>query len=431
MTISKTVISYKGYNPYALPKWFPFSRSQDKVFSSRFNKSFKDRALSSIFKTVKEWLEYFSRSAVYFATTKEFNDNLDDDILISSREKLRAVGGERHFLETYDGARIDTMFFSAKSFRKIVEEKGGRFDLIDEGEERREVLDIFSSELYDLLSEMNIFIHTLPSAHGRILMNCKFSKEKGDDSLSRLEKNQPVVTILTLGNGCLYEFMRRRILYTLLFGQDCMVFNIRGTGRSKGVPTKNRTYIDIETVYQYLIHEKKYLKSNISVWGYCLGGFLATNLADSHSGVNLLLDRCMPDMSPFLTRYVMERTFVINDQRVSLIRKVGDCFLRNFVLRPYFKFIVGYSIASKLKILGNLCMVNASSDATILADEREQLRREVFDSKNDATQIIYDGEHIGDWDSQTLEAYFYYLTATELGRSYGISPTTAIPANDG
>ena len=62
-------------------------------------------------------------------------------------------------------------------------------------------------------------------------------------------------------------------------GFNFLIFDYRGFGASTGKPSEEGTYIDADTVWQYLIEQKKLSPDEIIVVGRSLGGGVAAELA--------------------------------------------------------------------------------------------------------------------------------------------------------
>ena len=62
-------------------------------------------------------------------------------------------------------------------------------------------------------------------------------------------------------------------------GLSTFIFDYRGYGRSDGAPTEQRTYLDAEAAWSYLVHERGLSPSQIVFFGRSLGGSIAAWLA--------------------------------------------------------------------------------------------------------------------------------------------------------
>ncbi len=89
-----------------------------------------------------------------------------------------------------------------------------------------------------------------------------------------------------------YNLERIRFYYDL--GFSILAFDYRGYGQSitslmELVPTEESTCTDAETVWQYLITERKIRPENITIMGHSMGGAIAINLAARHPNAARLI----------------------------------------------------------------------------------------------------------------------------------------------
>lgn len=73
-------------------------------------------------------------------------------------------------------------------------------------------------------------------------------------------------------------------------GASVLLFDYRGYGRSKGVPTEAGTYRDAELFYRWLIEIKKVPPSRIVLYGESLGNGVAIEMALRHKPLGLIVD---------------------------------------------------------------------------------------------------------------------------------------------
>lgn len=60
---------------------------------------------------------------------------------------------------------------------------------------------------------------------------------------------------------------------------SAIIFDYRGFGKSSGSPDELGSYLDVETVWSYLVLERKFSPEDIVIWGRSLGGGVASYLA--------------------------------------------------------------------------------------------------------------------------------------------------------
>jgi hypothetical protein len=176
----------------------------------------------------------------------------------------------------------------------------------------------------------------------------------------------------------------------------------------------------METVFQYLNQEKKYLKNNITAHGYCLGSGFATALAAAHPGVNLVIERCYSKASNVLAEVFLKRIFRSPENRVvSLIKRVAQPIISNLASI----LIIDYDNLSKIKkVSGKICIVDATFDDVMPSGDIAELRKEAQKHAKDVSNITFQGNHTGNWGDDALLAFSPYLKKAGLIRSYGISP---------
>jgi fermentation-respiration switch protein FrsA (DUF1100 family) len=80
-------------------------------------------------------------------------------------------------------------------------------------------------------------------------------------------------------------------------GFNFLIFDYRGFGTSTGKPTEQGTYLDADTVWQYLINEKKLAPEQIIVAGRSLGGGVAAELAKKIRPAMLVLESTFTSMT--------------------------------------------------------------------------------------------------------------------------------------
>lgn len=75
----------------------------------------------------------------------------------------------------------------------------------------------------------------------------------------------------------------------LALGHNVMTFNYRGFGLSEGEASESGLYMDGEAAYQYILNNGV-TTSDLVVYGYSLGGAVASDLAAKHK-IDVVLDR--------------------------------------------------------------------------------------------------------------------------------------------
>lgn len=105
-------------------------------------------------------------------------------------------------------------------------------------------------------------------------------------------------TVLYLGgNGFVMETSYHIITSILKQNVDLLVFNYRGYGRNKGVPSIEGIKSDALAAYDYLVGEKNIKADNIILHGHSMGTFLATYTASQRGSSALLLESPITDLN--------------------------------------------------------------------------------------------------------------------------------------
>jgi pimeloyl-ACP methyl ester carboxylesterase len=357
---------------------------------------------------------------VYHASSEKYRMKLDADRLEKSREDLRAIGGQTVALQTVDGDWIEAMYFDVNDFKSAMVGHGGRFVVDPSG---KQFLRSYSDELTTLLRK-------------NLKLEGKYVKDEAvpDDLVFQVElpssaPGDPLVgkkqvMILTQGNGGIFEKDRTTVAQTLFKGQSCMVFNVRGTGRSHGKPNEERSYRDIEAVYQFL-RSKGFNPEEMCVNGYCLGAGLAVDLASRHP-VHLILDRPFARigdvMADIARDFVMERIKV--DPENWCVQKIGD-LTSDVVASVIDRCVISYNNQSKLpRVQGSILFVHSDQDEVIPLRSRNRMEEAVRACPNATIQTSDEFEHNDPWDEETEEIYQDHLRKHGMVRRY---PNTAIP----
>lgn len=123
--------------------------------------------------------------------------------------------------------------------------------------------------------------------------NCQLRSETAVLDALWLEgkKDYPVI-LYSHGN---YETLKdiRPLCYEFrLQGYGVLAYDYAGYGSSSGKPSAKQAYSDIESAYDFLIHEKGVPPANILIVGYSVGSGPSCHLASMHDAKALVL--CAP-----------------------------------------------------------------------------------------------------------------------------------------
>jgi pimeloyl-ACP methyl ester carboxylesterase len=370
-------------------------------------------ALTSLSRSAKSLLQKPFADHIFRASSPDFKKEMDVERLEHSRERLREIGGETVVIETKNGAHIEGMYIDILKFKEAIWKFGGQFTVNEEG---KLILRSFSSDLNTILTDTlrlklvqnsspeypdPVFEAILPLAHL-------------DPHLSIEEKQ---VTILTHGNGTIFEMNRSRIGSILMSGHSCIVFNIQGTGRSHGAPTEENTYADVESIY-YFLRSKGYNDTQITVLGHCLGSGLAAELAARYP-VHLVLDRPFAKlgdpMSAFAVREAIKKLKVDpNSRSVSFARKILETVLPNAINWA----LISYDNHSKMgRVRGSICYIHSEIDQVIPKYSQDQMKEKMI-ARGGMVKTSDQFDHNDFWDAETLEQYQKHQRTHNTFRSF-------------
>lgn len=207
--------------------------------------------------------------------------------------------------------------------------------------------------------------------------------------LSESGSSEPTV-LLAGGSGMGYPAYKGFAASYLIRGMNVMMIDFRGYGESEGSPTDHKTYLDLETAYQYLKEVHHVENKDILVHGHCQGAGPGSNLAGRRKDVNLLIDRSFADYSEMSRR----RYPLIG----GLIAKIMPS-------------ILNYNNAENLKkVTGHTAIVFGTEDEVIPDSQIDKLIESTPATKKTHKIIEANISHTGMWadnivDSQVLDAF--------------------------
>lgn len=360
------------------------------------------------------------RKYVYYASSDAFKAKMDAARIDLSRQAMREFGGKTVAIQTKDGDWIEGMFFDAEDFKRAIVQAGGRFIVTASGEQLiRSYDDRLTKALKAGLKLDGTYVDD-PHVDDDLVFQVKLPPATlVEPSISRKQ-----VMILTQGNGGIFEMDRAHIGETLLTGQSCMVFNLRGTGRSHGAPNENRTYEDIDAVYQFL-RSKGFAPSQIGVKGYCLGAGLAVELATRHP-VHLILDRPFSRIGDIVGDIAADlATEYMKTDPKTLKGRILRGLVTRLVATGTDTFAISYNNASKIhRVQGSILFIHSDVDEVIPERSREIIQAAV---RKHPRATIHTSDKFGHnhfWDEATDRFHLQHLKRGGLFRRY---PNTAVP----
>jgi fermentation-respiration switch protein FrsA (DUF1100 family) len=108
-------------------------------------------------------------------------------------------------------------------------------------------------------------------------------------------------------------------------GLNFLIFDYRGYGISTGKPTEKGTYLDADSVWQYLIEERKLEPQEIIISGRSLGGGIAAELAKKVRPAMLVMESTFTSMTEVSAKhYPFMPTGLIVKHEYETILKLKD-----------------------------------------------------------------------------------------------------------
>lgn len=405
------------------------SKPSRSVFSS-----FSVACFNYIRSSIRSTGQYFLRERIYPLSSSKIKLQYAEDRLEKSRKVLEMIGGERITLHTSDGAALQAMFFDVQIFHKRILEQGGSFFTNENGELVLRLYNDFILDLFETLFKQTAQ-PVVDDDYG--FENCKeivlSPPLQNDQSIPLIHESRAM--ILTQGNYGILEVSRKMIMDALLTGQSCLIFNLRGTGKSSHSPHEEGTYSDVTAAYRYL-KSKSYKDDQITVRGYCLGSGLATELAKDFP-IHLVLDRPFGKIGdPMIEKSLSNATQFLHQKL-----KMGKVFqlmgwvgaksgLDRFGVLAKRKLamivnsmIISYDNASKLgQARASVCLIQSNRDQMIPSFSREEMQRVAVTLS--AVTIHESGsyDHVEPWDLQTTDVYQRHLLKFGLLRKFPETP---------
>ncbi|MBL4711873.1 MAG: alpha/beta hydrolase [Gammaproteobacteria bacterium] len=102
-------------------------------------------------------------------------------------------------------------------------------------------------------------------------------------------------------------------------GYSVIIYDYSGYGLSKGSPSEQQVYNDVQAVYDYLINIKKLVPEQIISYGHSLGAAIATDLAYTRPVAALVLE------NPFVTAFRVKTVYkLVPFDKFASIDKIGQ-----------------------------------------------------------------------------------------------------------
>ncbi len=265
------------------------------------------------------------------------------------RAQLTSLGGERVQIHTPDGVKLDSMYLDARAFRQTLADAKGKLATYETADENGKARTLQAIELPDDRTAAKKILSTLENLHGlpsdpmkvkpkdrhlgsgwspvetagKILLvlseelpdpnseaatlhpffNYDRKTESWSLKSSLVRNEQPLDTsspaagtvIVSSGNAGVYEMDKDLALSFLFRNMNVVLFNYRGYGESKGVPSEQGLKIDMESAYQLAKKRSGHSDSQILFKAFCFSGGPAAYVASKHPETNLFLDQTYSD----------------------------------------------------------------------------------------------------------------------------------------
>jgi len=347
--------------------------------------------------------DFFSKSGL----------GLDPERVKSAMADLAAIGGESVVFKTAHGEKLGGMVFKASKFWTLLLD---RFELIDTPREGRVLVSRqgrfeeiggsgYSIRLTvdedwgfaDLLKRCGFSVEDqaeIPGVEGVRGLVIRFPMPDGPATKVDPKNSSHPTVFLLEGNAGLYTFYREDIALYLQQGMDVVTFNYRGSGESGGTPNGGRLFKDAETVYQYVSKEMGVEDKDLLLYGHCIGGAAAANLAMNHPDAHLILDRTWSSLEKVVSN------------RFGWLKKPAEALLPHL-----FDFNNVSKVAERE---GSTLFIASTSDDVIGNGHVEEMNQKEHEA------IETDRGHGGSWvrEEQTASVVAMFLENRGLGRLY-------------
>lgn len=187
------------------------------------------------------------------------------------------------------------------------------------------------------------------------------------------------------GNGGNISHRLDKILFLHKLGLNVFIFDYRGYGNSKGVPTESGLYLDSKAAGEYIKNRYKteQNKMRIIVYGESLGGAVAIDLASKMKVDGLILEgvfTAAKDMAkiiyPFLPNFLITSKF-------DSLAKIKRTDAPKFLMHSLNDEIVPFSLGKKLFAAANepkefLELSGGHNDAFFISEQKIKIALERF-----------------------------------------------------
>lgn len=251
----------------------------------------------------------------------------------------------------------------------------------------------------------------------------KISETKENDSHGK------GTVLLCMNQTAIYEQHGAEFLTYALEGVNVMAYNDGGKGLSTGLTSKKHINEAVESVYQYLRHEKYVSDEMLLVKGQCFGGAPAAWLSAKHPAVNVMLDQTPANFTETAIQYKNRKLDALNEASeksntfIKFINQLFQSILRSALVDMVFRLLISEYKLNELigKNKGNkLIHINVENNHGAGGDHLvpEHHPQLLIDSINDGGMLTFNpgGEHVTHWftNNDSYNDIMYFMKKHKL-----------------
>jgi len=188
------------------------------------------------------------------------------------------------------------------------------------------------------------------------------------------QNNKPTILYLHGGNKNISSRSSQKMAeYFSQKGYGMFMLDYRGYGHSKGAFSEQGFYDDAKAAAKYLEKEKKISANNMIVWGFCMGGSIASNLASQKDFKSVVI-LSSADKPPSIFNYM---------GRYSILKP-----LTSFINRFDLKMFNTINYVSKIK--SPLLIMMSENDPIVPSSALKEYKKS---NPSAVTDVFYDKGH--------------------------------------
>lgn len=261
------------------------------------------------------------------------NSRWSDKRLEHGFEVLTNIGGVRETTPSKDGTKLDSMRITYQNVVATIERNGGKIvksfpiDSIVQGEATQckearkapsEYVDIiipqesgpvWNSFYQNTLQHLKLEKATITMENGTVAEGFILN-HWNEKNPKRPKEGQCVIRCNSPTES--YPIGKRDAMRFVFLGLDVLLFDYRGTWKSKGIASEGGYYIDAEAIFEKATNTFGYQPKDIWLSGFCEGGAVATYLKKKYHklGVNLFVQNAFDTMENVLRQQVFPASHI-------------------------------------------------------------------------------------------------------------------------